>query len=82
MCIRMKSRVTITLDPLAHQMAKRTARTRNTSVSQLIESLLLAASKPDPGLIVDEMIGSAQLRSPEPGSDPRYDALRDKYLKP
>ncbi len=78
----MKSRVTITLDPEVHRLAKRVAKRRHTSVSGLIESLLQAESKAaENGTIVDRMIGCASLREPAPGSDPLYDALREKYVR-
>ncbi|HKS30763.1 MAG TPA: DUF6364 family protein [Chthoniobacterales bacterium] len=77
----MKARVTITLDPATHRQAKRVARLRRTTVSGLIEKLLRSiGSRPKPGSLVTEMIGSAKLRSPRPGSDPLYDALKKKYL--
>jgi len=78
----MKTRITITLDPAAHQRAKRTARARKTSVSGLIETLLESVVDPSPPSLVDRMIGSATLRSPADGSDPLYDALAAKHLRP
>lgn len=78
----MKTRVTITLDPAIHQRAKRAARARRTSVSGLIETLLEAAAPPATSSLVDSMIGSATLRSPVVGTDPLYDALASKHLKP
>ncbi|MDD5200493.1 MAG: DUF6364 family protein [Terrimicrobiaceae bacterium] len=78
----MKTRVTITLDPAAHQRAKRTARARKTSVSGLIESLLQSAAAPGSSSLVDQMTGSASLRFSAEGSDPLYDALHSKYLEP
>ena len=77
----MKTRVTITLDPISHQRAKRTARARKTSVSGLIESLLQSATTPPSSSLVDSMIGSASLRTSASGSDPLYDVLQSKYLK-
>ncbi len=78
----MKTRITITLDPAAHERAKRTASARKTSVSGLIESLIQSATAPEISSVVDRMIGSASLRNPAPAPDPRMDALRAKYLKP
>lgn len=76
----MKSRITITLDPVAHQRAKRTARKRKTSVSALIERLLNEAASADAPSIVDQMIGSATLRESPVGADPLYDVLKARYL--
>ncbi len=79
----MKKRVTITLDPAIHERAKRLAKKRNTSVSGLFESYVTASAargERDEGTLVDEMIGSAELREPPPRSDPLYDALREKYV--
>jgi hypothetical protein len=78
----MKTRVTITLDPLVHQRAKRVARARRTSVSGLIESLLETAAPAAPSSAVDRIVGSASLRSPAVGTDPLYEALVSKHLKP
>jgi len=36
----MKKRITLTIDPLVAKRAKKVARTRNTSVSGLVEDLL------------------------------------------
>jgi len=77
----MKTRVTITLDPATHQRAKRIARARKTSVSGLIETLLESAAASTAPSAVDEMIGSATLRSPAAGSDPLYEALASKLLR-
>ena len=78
----MKTRVTITLEPEAHQRAKRTASARKTSVSGLIESLLQTATAAEMPSVVDRMIGSAVLKDPADAADPRMDVLRAKYLKP
>lgn len=77
----MKSRVTITLNPLIHQRAKRQAHARKTSVSGLIETLLESVEVPVTTSVVDRMIGSAALRSPAVGSDPLHDALATKHLR-
>ena len=77
----MKSRVTITLDPEVHRLAKQTARKKQTTVSGLIESLLQSESAPKKAGIVASMVGSASLRSPAPGTDPLYDALKAKHLR-
>jgi len=77
----MKARVTITLDPVVHQRAKRVARARRTGVSGLIESLLEAAAPPAATSLVDRLAGSASLRSPTVGADPLYDAMASKHLE-
>jgi len=75
----MKSRVTITLDPKVHERAKRIARRRKSSVSGLIEKVLLEQVEPD-GSIVDSMLGSSSLKST--GKEDRKQArLKEKYLK-
>jgi len=78
-CILMKTRVTVTMDPEIHRLAKQVARKKRTTVSGLIESLLQTETTPKKSSIVSGMVGSASLRAPAPGSDPRYDALRAKY---
>lgn len=77
----MKTRVTITLDPEVHRRAKQAARKKHTTVSGLIETLLQAESAPRKRSIVAEMTGIASLREPTPGTDPRYDALKGKYVR-
>lgn len=79
--IRMKTRVTITLEPEVHQLAKKCARRRRTTVSGLIASLLQAEAIPRKRGIVSQMIGSATLREPAPGEDPLYDALAARHLR-
>lgn len=77
----MKSRVTITLDPEVHARAKRTARTRRTTVSGLIEGFLrspLAAGKDK--TLVDEMLGCGKLRAVKRGRDPLYDELYERLI--
>lgn len=78
----MKSRVTITLTPEIHRLAKRRAAKCNTTVSGLIESLLQAETsvqKPD---YIRSMVGSASLRAAKPGMESLHDALQAKYLRP
>lgn len=76
----MKTRVTITLDPAIHRAAKRTARSRSTTLSGLVETLLAAAGTKPGTSLVDEMIGCAALR--EAPNDPLAEALKAKYLRP
>lgn len=77
----MKTRVTITLDPEVHRRAKQAARRKHTTVSGLIETLLQAEATPKKRSVVAEMKGIARLREPAPGMDPRYDALKAKYIR-
>lgn len=78
----MKTRITITLEPEIHRRAKRTAQTRHTTVSGLIETLLQSADTASqyPSL-VDDMLGAGVLRESAPGKDALYDALRDRHIK-
>jgi hypothetical protein len=78
----MKSRITITLDPEVHRLAKQRAVKRKTTVSGLIESLIQSETSVKKTDLVRSMIGSASLRIPDSGSDPLHDALRAKYLHP
>lgn len=77
----MKSRVTITLDPEVHQLARKAAKRKKTTVSGLIESLLKDQATPESEDWVSSIIGIAEPRNPEPGTDPLYDALAAKFLR-
>lgn len=77
----IKSRITITLDPEVHRLAKQRAVKRKTTVSGLIESLLQSETSVTKKDLVHSMIGSASLRIAEPGKDFLHDALRAKYLR-
>lgn len=77
----MKSRVTITLDPAIHLLAKQSARKRNTTVSGLIETLIQSQATPKGVDLVTGMTGIASLREPVAGSDPLYDSLKARYLR-
>lgn len=79
--ILTKTRVTITLDPRVHRLAKQTARKKHTTVSGLIEFLLQSDSASKKAGIVASMVGIASLRSPAPGTDSLYDALQAKFLR-
>lgn len=79
----MKSRVTITLDPDVHAHAKQVARARRTTVSGLIESFLrsaVAAPARAGSSLVDQMLGSCELREAQPGADPLFDALHARHI--
>ena len=80
-CILMKTRVTITLDPEVHRLAKRKARKNHTTVSGLIESLLQSKTAPGKTDLVASITGSASLREPSQGTDPLYDSLKAKYIR-
>ena len=80
-CILMKTRVTITLDPEVHRLAKRKARRNHTTVSGLIESLLQSETAPAKTDLVASMTGSASLRKPVADTDPLHDALKANYLR-
>ena len=77
----MKTRVTITLDPDVHRLAKQAARKKHTTVSGLIESLLQAQTAVPKGDLVSGMTGIGSLRAPAPGTDPLYDSLSAKYIR-
>ena len=80
-CILMKARVTITLDPEIHRLAKKSASRKGTSVSGLIESLLQSEVGSKKIGSAARLVGSAELRRPALGSDPLYDSLSAKYLR-
>ena len=77
----MKTRVTITLDPEVHRLAKQKARRKHTTVSGLIESLLQSATSTKDDDWVAGMMGITSLRDSAPGADPLYDALTAKYIR-
>jgi hypothetical protein len=77
----MKVRVTITLDPEIHRLAKKTASRKGSSVSALIESLLKSEVCFKKTGVAARLVGSAELRDPAPGSDPLFDSLSAKYLR-
>lgn len=77
----MKMRVTITLDPEVHARAKRAARARRTTVSGLIGNFLSSQhAASEDGSLVDEMLGSGELRTVERGEDPLYDELHRRLI--
>ena len=75
----MKTRATLSIDPALHRRAKRLAKERRTSVSGLFESLIKEQPE-ESASIVDQMIGSASLKSGKT-KDTRRQALEAKYLK-
>ncbi len=77
----MKARVTITLDPEIHRLAKKSASRKRTSVSGLIESLLQSEVGVKNAGVAARLVGSAELREAAPGSDPLHDSLSAKYLR-
>ncbi len=77
----MKSRVTLTIDPKVARHAKRVARSRNTSVSGLVEDLLRAAPIPGgekDGSFVDRWAGRFTVANSAAG-DRRMKVLKSKY---
>lgn len=77
----MKSRVTLTVDPLVMSKAKKVAHSRRTSVSGLIESLIRqipdSTGKPKVSF-ADKWAGKFQLRqSRKP--DPKLKYLKKRY---
>ena len=77
----MKTRVTITLDPDVHAHAKQVARAQHTTVSGLIEAFFRAQKSAwARGSLVDDMLGSAELRMLKPGADPLRDALHGRHI--
>jgi|694.fasta_scaffold46916_6 hypothetical protein len=80
----MKSRITITIDPKVHALARKTAKRRDTTVSGLIEGLLREEGGHARQGIVDKMTGVASLREPakgDSGDDLIRKALRAKYIR-
>ena len=80
----MKSRITITIDPKVHALAKKTAKRKDTTVSGLIEGLLREEGAHARQGIVDKMTGVASLREPAIGEsedDLIRKALRAKYIR-
>lgn len=77
----MKSRVTIKLDSQADARAEQVARARRTTVSGLIEAFLRSTDADVTSVsLVDDMLGSAKLRSVKLGDAPLYDALHARYI--
>lgn len=83
----MKSRITITIDPKVHELAKKTAKRRDTTVSGLIEGLLREEGAQSRRGLVEKMTGVASLREPSGGKggkggrDLLRDALIAKYIR-
>jgi hypothetical protein len=74
----VKTRATITIDPVLHARAKRMAKQRRTSVSGLFESFIKEQPEAQAS-VVEQMIGSASLKPTKKG-DSRRAALEAKYL--
>ena len=77
----MKTRLTMTLDPKAVRKAKSLAHFRHTSVSGLVEDLLLSArsdeSRGKPTFV--EKWGGALRLSRRRDDEPRFQGLKAKY---
>ena len=65
----MKMRVTITLDPRVHRLAKQKPRRKHTTVSGLIEPLLQSATSTNDDDWVAGMRGITSLRDSKPSAD-------------
>jgi hypothetical protein len=78
----MKRRVNLTIDANVLRRARRVARQRHTSISQLVEDLLepLVAEPParEPEDFVEKWAGNLRLAPRDP-SDPRREHLWKKY---
>ena len=77
----MKTRVTLTLEPQIVRKAKNLAHRRHTSVSGLVEDLLLSANLTEgngPSAFVEKWAGSLKL-SQSLSHEPRFQALKAKY---
>ncbi len=80
----MKQRVNLTIDPTVLRKAKQAAHQRHTSVSQLIEDLLISVTRSTakaPEDIVEKWAGKLKL-IPRDVSDPRREHLWKKYGLP
>jgi len=82
--MRMKSRLTLTVDPQVTHSAKRAARLRNKSLSALVEDLLREVSMVDSGdapepkqSFSERWAGKLKLERRE--GDARFQALAEKY---
>jgi hypothetical protein len=78
--VRMKDRVTLTLDPAVSLRAKRLARERGTSVSALVEEHLRTTplAGEQEGSFVDRWTGRFRIAKGRPG-DRRMRALKAKF---
>ena len=81
--MRMKTRLSLTVDPKVTHRAKRYARARNKSLSALVEELLEAVANENAADDVAEKTSfstrwSNELR-PAEKSDIRYERLAQKY---
>jgi len=82
--MRMKSRLTLTVDPHVTHAAKRAARLRNKSLSALVEDLLREVSMVDSGIAPESKQSfserwAGQLKLDRKEDDVRFQALAEKY---
>jgi len=82
--MRMKSRLTLTVDPHVTHAAKRAARLRNKSLSALVEDLLREVSMVDSGAAPESKQSfserwAGQLELDRKEDDVRFQALAEKY---
>lgn len=79
--MRMKNRLSLTIDPVIARKAKRVAKLQNRSLSSLVEAMLSEAVSDG---AVPERKGSFSKRwsgklDLEPKSEPRFNHLGEKY---
>ncbi len=77
----MKTRVTITLDPVVIRRAKTVARLRRTNLSSLIEDLLIQTTRQGTSRRVGfstKWVGKFEVRKSD-GRDDLLDALKQRY---
>ena len=73
----MKTKLTLTIDEELIPRAKEIARSRDVSLSHLVESGLRALVKREERTFASRWIGKFE---PADRDDPRYDSLAEKYL--
>ena len=79
----MKSKLTVTVDSELIPAAKRYARSKGVSLSAVIEQALREATREGEPSFMEywrERFAKSRKTPPEPGTDPRYDALVKKHL--
>lgn len=77
----MKTKLTLSIDKRATDRAKRYAKKRGKSLSQLIENYLLGLDTEREPTIVDAMVGIIKLRKGETAESIIRKAILKKHLK-
>jgi hypothetical protein len=77
----MKTKLTLTIDESVIKRAKRFARYNDTSISEMVEKFLDAATqdtefRPEPGSITESLMGSVRLPKEYEGMD--YKQIKQK----